>query len=74
MAHDEASTCEMGDTVVIVESQPISRHKRWVVQEIIQTDLSARTESVDELDVDPVAEESDVDQDDVATEADGDEA
>lgn len=49
MAHDEGNRCEMGDSVVIVESQPISRHKRWVVQEIVGTDLSARTADVADL-------------------------
>jgi hypothetical protein len=39
----------MGDAVVIVESQPLSRNKRWVVQEIIGTDLSARTAEIAEL-------------------------
>lgn len=49
MAHDEKNACEMGDTVMIVESQPISRNKRWVVQEIMGVDLSARTAEVAEL-------------------------
>lgn len=35
MAHDELG-CKVGDKVLIVESKPISRHKRWVVQEVIQ--------------------------------------
>ena len=30
-AHDENNTCEMGQTVTIRESRPISRMKRWVV-------------------------------------------
>lgn len=34
MAHDEKG-CQMGDTVKIVESRPLSRHKRWVVEEIV---------------------------------------
>lgn len=46
MAHDEGNECEIGDTVVMVESRPISRHKRWVVQEIIREDASARTVEV----------------------------
>ena len=36
MAHDEESRCSVGDIVRIVESRPLSRHKRWVVQEIIR--------------------------------------
>ncbi|HEC23971.1 MAG TPA: 30S ribosomal protein S17 [Chloroflexi bacterium] len=49
MAHDEGNECEIGDTVVIVESRPLSRHKRWVVQEIIREDISARTTDVADL-------------------------
>ena len=32
-AHDEANECKVGDTVVIRESRPLSRSKRWVVVE-----------------------------------------
>ncbi len=35
MAHDELN-CQIGDQVQIVESQPISSHKRWVVENIIR--------------------------------------
>lgn len=34
-AHDELG-CQEGDVVSIVESRPISRHKRWVVEEILE--------------------------------------
>lgn len=34
-AHDELG-CEIGDTVQIVESQPLSREKRWVVETIVK--------------------------------------
>ncbi len=34
-AHDELG-CQVGDEVSIVESRPISRHKRWVVEEILR--------------------------------------
>lgn len=40
MAHDELE-CEIGDHVQIVESHPISRHKHWVVQEILRRDVGA---------------------------------
>ena len=36
MAHDEKGARE-GDTVRIVETRPLSRHKRWRVEEIIGT-------------------------------------
>ena len=35
-AHDEGNACQMGDTVRIVETRPLSRLKRWRVAEIIQ--------------------------------------
>ncbi|MCK4812328.1 MAG: 30S ribosomal protein S17 [Candidatus Marinimicrobia bacterium] len=35
MAHDENNTCHVGDTISIVEIRPMSRNKRWSVQEII---------------------------------------
>ncbi len=34
-AHDELGA-QVGDLVVIVESRPISKTKRWVVQQIVQ--------------------------------------
>jgi small subunit ribosomal protein S17 len=40
MAHDELG-CQIGDQVTIVESQPLSRHKRWVVQAILRHELGA---------------------------------
>jgi small subunit ribosomal protein S17 len=49
MAHDEGNACEIGDTVVIVESRPLSKHKRWAVQTIVREDLSARTTDVADL-------------------------
>jgi small subunit ribosomal protein S17 len=33
MAHDESNECKIGDRVRIVESRPLSRLKRWRVQE-----------------------------------------
>ena len=35
-AHDAENACSIGDTVRIAESRPISRDKRWVVQEILE--------------------------------------
>ncbi len=40
MAHDELG-CQVGDRVRVVESRPISRHKRWVVEEILDRKLGA---------------------------------
>ena len=36
MAHDEQNECTVGDQVRIIESRPLSKRKRWVVQEILQ--------------------------------------
>ena len=41
MAHDELG-CQIGDQVVIVESRPISKNKRWVVEEILSSDIRAQ--------------------------------
>src|ERR1700731_621485 len=35
-AHDEENTCQMGDTVRIEESRPLSRTKRWRLVEIVK--------------------------------------
>ncbi|MDP2754737.1 MAG: 30S ribosomal protein S17 [Nitrospirota bacterium] len=32
-AHDEKNKCQIGDTVKIIETGPISKDKRWVVIE-----------------------------------------
>lgn len=35
-AHDENNDCNAGDRVQIIESKPLSRHKRWSVMEILE--------------------------------------
>jgi small subunit ribosomal protein S17 len=35
-AHDEKNTCKPGDTVVITESRPLSKTKKWRVCEILK--------------------------------------
>jgi small subunit ribosomal protein S17 len=35
-AHDEENRCQIGDVVIISESKPISKEKRWVVREIVK--------------------------------------
>ncbi len=35
-AHDEKNECRVGDKVVIVESRPLSKEKRWRVQSILE--------------------------------------
>ncbi len=35
-AHDEKNDCQVGDRVLIVESRPISKLKRWRVREVVE--------------------------------------
>jgi len=35
-AHDEQNQCHIGDQVLIIESRPLSRDKRWRVQRIVE--------------------------------------
>lgn len=35
-AHDEDNTCNTGDRVLIMETRPLSKDKRWRVVEIIE--------------------------------------
>lgn len=36
MAHDENSECAIGDRVIIKESRPLSKNKRWRLQKIVK--------------------------------------
>jgi len=36
MAHDEKSEAQIGDTVALVPSRPLSRRKRWVVTRVVE--------------------------------------
>lgn len=36
MAHDEANDARVGDVVSIEESRPISRHKCWVLKQVLR--------------------------------------
>ena len=35
-AHDEQNACQEGDKVLITESRPLSRMKRWRVSKIVE--------------------------------------
>jgi small subunit ribosomal protein S17 len=35
-AHDEANASHVGDRVLIVESRPLSREKRWRIRTILE--------------------------------------
>jgi small subunit ribosomal protein S17 len=36
MAHDESNTANIGDTVRIMETRPLSKNKRWRLIEIVE--------------------------------------
>lgn len=36
MAHDEKNECGIGDTVRIMETRPLSKHKRWRLVDVIE--------------------------------------
>ena len=36
MAHDESNDCAEGDQVRIIEHRPLSKRKRWKVQETLE--------------------------------------
>lgn len=35
-AHDEKNECRVGDKVLLIETRPLSREKRWRVREILE--------------------------------------
>ncbi len=43
-AHDENNECRIGDKVVITESRPLSRMKRWRVSGIVEKAVSVTGE------------------------------
>ena len=49
-AHDEIG-CQIGDEVQIVESQPISRDKRWVVEKVVKREIRTEDTGVASLKV-----------------------
>ena len=47
-AHDEKNQCRVGDRVRIIETRPLSAHKRWTVQAILLRPESAGAPEVAE--------------------------
>jgi small subunit ribosomal protein S17 len=35
-AHDEVNACQIGDTVLVEETRPLSKDKHWRVVEVVQ--------------------------------------
>jgi small subunit ribosomal protein S17 len=54
-AHDEIG-CQIGDQVQIVESRPLSRDKRWVVESIMKKEIRTADSGVADLKVETVEE------------------
>jgi small subunit ribosomal protein S17 len=48
MAHDESNAIAEGAVVQIVESRPLSRHKRWVVEKVLTVNEVVRLEETEE--------------------------
>ncbi len=55
-AHDENNTCQVGDTVRIEESRPLSKLKRWRLVEIVKR--GSGIVPVENLAVEPVLDEN----------------
>lgn len=43
-AHDEKNACKIGDKVMLVETRPISREKRWAVETIVKVNEKVESE------------------------------
>lgn len=48
MAHDENNECKIGDKVLIEETRPLSRRKRWRVRQILERGKRIGIEEVPE--------------------------
>ena len=56
-AHDESNKIEIGSVVQIVESKPLSKTKRWVVEKVLEGPGGRVFEPiVGEVDIKPAAE------------------
>ncbi|MEA3420381.1 MAG: 30S ribosomal protein S17, partial [Acidobacteriota bacterium] len=47
-AHDEYEKCKIGDLVRIVETRPLSKTKRWSVEDIVGLSPSEREKEIEE--------------------------
>ena len=50
-AHDEENRCKIGDRVLIAESRPLSKTKRWRVRDVLSHDATLALPKVDDRDV-----------------------
>jgi len=57
-AHDESNSIEVGSVVQVVESKPLSKTKRWVVEQVLEGPGGRVFEPiVGEVEVTPAADE-----------------
>lgn len=59
MAHDESNEVPLGALVKIVKSRPLSRHKRWVVEEVLETADMVPQASDADAQIEPDTDEDD---------------
>ena len=50
-AHDEENGCKLGDRVVISETRPLSKTKRWKVREVLGHDVVPGLPKIDDQDL-----------------------
>jgi small subunit ribosomal protein S17 len=48
LVHDEYEKCKVGDTVKIIQTRPISKKKRWRIQEIVGLSPSETEKEIEE--------------------------
>ena len=49
MVHDEQNHAKVGDEVVIVESRPVSKNKRWMLEKVlVRVSVSPQTDVEEE--------------------------
>ena len=61
-AHDEIG-CQIGDQVQIVESRPMSRDKRWVVESVLKREVRTADRGVADLKVELSEEQPEANND-----------
>jgi small subunit ribosomal protein S17 len=44
--HDEKNECQVGDSVIISETRPLSKTKRWRLKEVKQKYVQLNTETI----------------------------
>jgi small subunit ribosomal protein S17 len=58
-AHDESNAIEVGSVVQVVESKPLSKTKRWVVEQVLETPGGRVLQPISgDVEVEPAATET----------------